>query len=984
MKTHPLRHIGVALASTLVLSGLALGPLGEPATAQAAPMTVSFDNTNQQAVEDAYFNVFLPNLTVANDWSPGTDLCDPGTASQAARDAAITLVNYYRALAGLPSATTENPAATLTAQEAARLQQVNYPTSGLLDHQPPNTWTCWTQTAYDGSFYSNLSIGSSTVGQSIAGYMDDSTTNTVGHRRAILNPPQSQFGVGVTSNAYALQWMSAGLATNPRPTQAVAWPSTGAFPFQNLPSKYWSYSQYNVNFLAGGLPKVVVTKNDDTANLASNPVSYQNTDGGVIYKPDSVLVWTMPKLDAPAPGATDIYHVTITGSVNATYDVPVFSVQQKVAITSVSISGATSDGTASVGTTLTASASGVNPSDANLSYAWYRGTTQVGTDKTYTTGVADAGGTLTVKVTASKDGWTASDPVTSSTSVSVDALKPLTGKVYSKDGTDVNGVVVSYNNVTCDAAHTDITSPDISGTVTVGSDGAFTFGTLSGQCYAISVASPSGLIVNSGGSEGGEVGYSMAAAKGYAVYVSQVAFDRVQIPTTVTVGQSIKATLYDFKPETAEFTYQWYRDDAAISGATDASYTVTSEDNDHQLTVQATATSGTGHITRTSNPATVGLNGSFTFTPPINGTPVVGETLTTSVEDVPAGWTPSYKWLSGGVPILGATSDSYILVAQDANTNISVQVTLSQPGYESSTNLSDSVVVKARYSVTFNAQNGTDSIVKSVVDGGTVSLPAAPTKDGYVFDGWFPASDGTGTQFTATTPVTADTTVYAKWIEENQPPVVTYTVTYRGNGGTGAVIDQATYKTGDPATVLPNTFVRDGYTFAGWKDTAGTSYSAGDTIQMTGNVTLTAQWNEIVKPPVVTYTVSYNANGGTGTMAPAEGFYPGDTATTKVNTFSREGYTFTGWNTAADGTGTGYSAAANITMNDNVTLYAQWVANTPTGEQGPTTGGQAPTTGGQGPTIPGGGTTTNSSMLILIELGLIAAGLAVLRLRKTI
>ena len=1081
MKSHPLRHIGVALASTLVLSSLALAPIGEPATAQAATTSVTIDTSSKDAVKDAYLNLFLPNVDVATGWTGDRSTwvaggaCDVGVTPQATRDATVNVINYFRALAGLASVA-EDPAATARAQQAALIQAVNAP-PGPPNHYPPNTWICWTQDAYDSSGDSNLAWGQSTGGESIVDYMSDDGIPNVGHRGGVLYPRVGTVGVGIVGPAgayypatypigYALEWQN-GFVTTTR--QAVAWPSKGYFPAQNLPdSGSWSYSLSNTSFnAASGATQVSVTKQTEgsttvTPILVSGVSSYQDGSGWI---PDSTLVWTMPKLDTPDSGTVDIYHVTITGAVTDSYDVKVFSVQPKVTVKSVSISGGTA-----IGSTLTATVAStdVNPIDATLSYVWYAGTKQVGTGKTYTTTVADAGQTMTVQVSGTKSGWDPSDTVTSN-SVTVDSLLPLTGKVYSKDGTPVDGVVISYNNVTCDP-FTDITSPDISGTVTVGADGVFTFGTMSGQCYEIGVASPTGLIVNSGGSEGGEVGHSFAGTTGYSVYVSQVGFDRVTIPSSVTVGTSIPATLIDYQPDTATFTYQWYRDDGTgtgipvvIPGATGASYTATAEDLGQQLTVRATATSGTGSITRTSNPATVGMGPAFTFTPPIyaDGTPAttasVGQKLTTSVEDVPAGWTPAYQWLSddgvaGGTPkeIMGAKSDSYTLLDADLHTNISVRVTLTQDGYGTSTNTSASVAITTQRTVTFDPQNGDTTTVKTVADGSTVTLPDAPTKDGYDFGGWF-LSDGT-TAFTATTPVTADITVTAKWTEQITPPAPTYTVTYQGNGGTGAVIDQATYKAGDPATVLPNTFVRDGYTFAGWKDAAGTSYAAGDTIQMTADIQLTAQWNEIVKPPVTTYTVTYRGNGGTGAVIDQATYTSGSQAQAKANTFvrdgytftvwntsadgtgtsylvnstititgnvtlfaqwqknnelpnveftltydanggtgtmestkyesgsaatalesgfTREGYTFAGWNTAKDGTGTGYSAAATFVMNDNVTLYAQWVANT------------APETPA-GPNVNSGGRTSNSSMLLVLQLGLIAAGVAVFRLRKLV
>jgi uncharacterized repeat protein (TIGR02543 family) len=73
--------------------------------------------------------------------------------------------------------------------------------------------------------------------------------------------------------------------------------------------------------------------------------------------------------------------------------------------------------------------------------------------------------------------------------------------------------------------------------------------------------------------------------------------------------------------------------------------------------------------------------------------------------------------------------------------------------------------------------------------------------------------------------------------------------------------------------------------------------------------------------PPVEYTINYNSNGGTGSMLPTVSTNP----VVAANTFTRSGYTFNGWNTAANGTGTAYVAGNAIT--ENITLYAQWLKN---------------------------------------------------------
>ena len=79
-----------------------------------------------------------------------------------------------------------------------------------------------------------------------------------------------------------------------------------------------------------------------------------------------------------------------------------------------------------------------------------------------------------------------------------------------------------------------------------------------------------------------------------------------------------------------------------------------------------------------------------------------------------------------------------------------------------------------------------------------------------------------------------------------------------------------------------------------------------------------------------TYTVTYDANGGTGTMTDLNNPYnSGATVTVLANTFTRDNYEFDRWNTAANGSGVKYDADDTFKITDNTTLYAQWIKNTP-------------------------------------------------------
>lgn len=96
--------------------------------------------------------------------------------------------------------------------------------------------------------------------------------------------------------------------------------------------------------------------------------------------------------------------------------------------------------------------------------------------------------------------------------------------------------------------------------------------------------------------------------------------------------------------------------------------------------------------------------------------------------------------------------------------------------------------------------------------------------------------------------------------------------------------------------------------------------AAGDTYSYK-----TDKW--VKKGDTTEVTITYDVNGGTGTME-AQTVISGEAVTLTANAFTREGYKFTGWNTAADGSGTSYEDSASVTLDADTTLYAQWTANT--------------------------------------------------------
>jgi large repetitive protein len=166
-----------------------------------------------------------------------------------------------------------------------------------------------------------------------------------------------------------------------------------------------------------------------------------------------------------------------------------------------------------------------------------------------------------------------------------------------------------------------------------------------------------------------------------------------------------------------------------------------------------------------------------------------------------------------------------------------------------------------------------------------------------------------------------------------------YVVTYNANGGNGAPATASqSFNYGGTALVpsAVGTLNRTGYRFDGWSTSqvaSGTIYSNPADTTIVGTTTKTYSPSASIilyaKWTALSFAVSFNANGGTGTKTNLA-IVAGTASTIVTNTeITRAGYTFTGWNTAADNTGTAYGNTGSITAYSNVTLYAIWTIKAP-------------------------------------------------------
>ena len=235
-----------------------------------------------------------------------------------------------------------------------------------------------------------------------------------------------------------------------------------------------------------------------------------------------------------------------------------------------------------------------------------------------------------------------------------------------------------------------------------------------------------------------------------------------------------------------------------------------------------------------------------------------------------------------------------------------------------------------KYTVTFNANGGSgapSSVTKYY--GETVALPTTtPTRSGYTFSGWGTYSSDTSANYQPGSNYSSNSssTLYAIWTA-NVPEPETYTVSYNANGGSGA--PSAQVKTEDVTLTLSSTKpTRSGYTFKGWstsKTATSPTYYAGGSYTANASATLYAVWEQNAP---TTYTVSYNANGGSG--APSSQTKTHNVTLTLSSTKpTRSGYTFLGWSTSSTATSPTYYASGSYTANASATLYAVWSKNAP-------------------------------------------------------
>lgn len=230
-------------------------------------------------------------------------------------------------------------------------------------------------------------------------------------------------------------------------------------------------------------------------------------------------------------------------------------------------------------------------------------------------------------------------------------------------------------------------------------------------------------------------------------------------------------------------------------------------------------------------------------------------------------------------------------------------------GYTVSASSSKSYTVKINGSVVASGTCTINGKTSYTIKSGTVTINKGTATKSIPLSLSFDMSYYWGSTYGGTKTASGSISIGAK---------TSYKISYNANKGSGAPSAQTKWHGTDIklSTTKPS---RTGYTFSKWNTNdsgTGKSYNSGGTYTANESTTLYAVWNQI------TYTVSYNANGGSGAPSAQTKKY-GTALTLSTTKPTRANYTFKGWATSSTG-GVAYSAGGSYTANAKVTLYAVW------------------------------------------------------------
>jgi uncharacterized protein YkwD len=267
------------------------------------------DTSNREAIRASYLNTFVPAGAVPMGWTGSIASGNAGNTSAAYKQAVITAVNWFRAMAGVPPTVTLNTVNSAKAQQAAFMFSANR----NLSHSPPSSWIFYTADAAEAAGNSNIcynSSGAAFLPGCVNQYMRDDGSNNypVGHRRWILYPQTQMMGTGdvertpasPSSYPYAnALWVFDGNYGAARPgtrNEFVAWPPPGFVPYQMIYPR-WSFSYPGASF--SGATVTMFDGNGAAIPLTTAPIANGYGENTIVWTPVNPLPAGALQQDTP-------------------------------------------------------------------------------------------------------------------------------------------------------------------------------------------------------------------------------------------------------------------------------------------------------------------------------------------------------------------------------------------------------------------------------------------------------------------------------------------------------------------------------------------------------------------------------------------------------------------------------------------------------------------------------------------------------------
>jgi uncharacterized repeat protein (TIGR02543 family) len=623
-----------------------------------------------------------------------------------------------------------------------------------------------------------------------------------------------------------------------------------------------------------------------------------------------------------------------------------------VVVGAPTISSQPSSVTKYAGQSVTFSVSASSSDGGTLSYQWKKNGTDINgaTTSSYSINSVASGdaGSYTVVVTSTLNGTTAT--TTSNAAVLTFGTPTQLSTPNTPGATTVTGsttsISVTYSSVTNATSHT--VRVYASGVLVGSARTSFVSGTTitgltAGATYTVTVTAIGDGTVYTDSAESSVSTITTNAAAVIPTINSQPA------SATKYAGQSVDITVSATASDSGTLSYQWKKNGTDISGAQSSTLSInpisSSDAGDYTVVVTNSKNGTTTSLTSDAATLTVvtATQLSTPSAPTVIATSGTTTSITVSFTSVAHADSHTVKVYALGV-LVGTAHTSFASGSTITNLSSNTTYTVTVTAIGDGTIYSDSAASSAT-SITTNAvavpptiSSHPSSSSKYTGQSVTFSVTATASDSGALSYQWkvggVSISGATSATYTIGNLATGNSGDYTVTVTNNKNgsfasitsdvatltvTVQTFTVTYTApdkSGGSVPVDSAGPYISDATVTLLANTgsLTRGSYSFAGWRTASDpTVRAAGSTYVITSDITFIAVWNEI-------YQLSFNANGGSGTMADLDG----PNVTIPNSTFTRTGYTFSGWNSAANGSGFTPTIGQSVPLTLDITIYAQW------------------------------------------------------------